>query len=31
MINRVNDGEGGAEARLNHCDSNSYQIKVGGC
>lgn len=30
MINCVNDG-GGAEARLNHCDSNSYQIKVGGC
>lgn len=31
MINCVNDGGGGAEARLNHCDSNSYQIKVGGC
>ncbi len=30
IVNSIYDG-GGAEARLNHCDSNSYQIKVGGC
>lgn len=31
IVNSIYDGGGGAEARLNHCDSNPYQMKVGGC